>query len=166
MQINSTILTVPDPLLRTIAQPTQDFGSKDLKNLIEHLFAVMQDKNGVGLAAPQIGISQRIFVYGFDSSQRYPELAAVPKDYAINPEIIWQSDELIDREEGCLSIPHQRGTVSRAKSITFKYLDVDGKTHERTLSDFAARIVQHEIDHLNGVLYIDRAQQVRNTELY
>lgn len=164
--MKNEILTLPNNILRMKAQAITNFGSTELKELVDRLFAVMQEKDGVGLAAPQLGISQRIFVYGFDSSPRYPNIAGVPKGYAINPEIIWQSDETIDQEEGCLSVPHQRGLVSRSKTVTFSCQDIHGKRHEHTFHDFAARIILHETDHLNGVLYVDRAKTVHNTELY
>lgn len=163
--MTDVIVKLPEPILRMQAATVSNFGTAELKQIVADMFQIMQEKQGVGLAAPQIGISQRIFVYGFDSSARYPNAAAVPKGVAINPEIIWGSEEQIDREEGCLSVPFKRGIVTRAKSITFKYQDLEGKVLEKTLHDFAARIVQHEIDHLNGILYIDLAKEVHDSQL-
>ena len=159
------IVTMPATVLRSTAAKVTNFGSNELKSLIDTLFSIMKEKNGVGIAAPQIGISQSVFVYGFNSSPRYPGVPGVPLGVAINPEIISQSEETNDFQEGCLSVPYKRGTVSRSSIVTFKYQDFDGAMHEKTLHDFAARIVLHEIDHLNGILYIDRAKQVRDSEL-
>jgi hypothetical protein len=87
------IKVFPEPILREIAKEVEIFGSTELIKLIDHMFSVMSEKNGVGLAAPQIGISQRIFVYGFDKNPRYPDQSPVPRDYAINPEIVWKSTD-------------------------------------------------------------------------
>jgi peptide deformylase len=159
------ILTSENQLLHAIAKPVDNFTSDDLKLLIEQMFQIMRAKDGVGLAAPQIGVSVRIFVYGFESSPRYPDAPAVPVMAAINPEIIWQSEETSDYEEGCLSVPYKRGMITRSKSITFTYYDIDGKQHEKTVYDFEARIVQHEIDHLNGILISDRAKELRENKI-
>lgn len=158
------IVAETDPVLREIAKPVTNFGSEDLKLLIEIMFSIMHEKNGVGIAAPQIGISLRIFVYGFDFSKRYPDAPPVPKSIIINPEILWTSDDNIDLEEGCLSVPNRRGVITRAKSITFNAMDVDGQSYTKTVNDFEARIVQHELDHINGILISDRATTLRNTQ--
>lgn len=158
------ICKLPDQILRLKAQQVTSFDS-ELKDLISQMFVIMKQKHGVGLAAPQIGISKRVFVYGFDTSPRYPGVSGVPMDYAVNPEIIWQSTDMTEFEEGCLSVPNTRGLVVRAKSLTYTYQDIHGATLQKTVHDFAARIVAHEIDHLNGILYIDRAQAVHNSKL-
>ncbi len=159
------VITEPNPILRKIAQPITSFSNKELDDLIELLFKTMQDKNGVGLSAPQIGVSKRIFVYGFEINKRYPDAPPVPKTIIINPEILNVSTDSIDLEEGCLSVPHRRGIITRSKSIVFTSMDPDGKIYQKTVHDFEARIVQHEIDHLNGILISDRASVLRSTDI-
>ncbi len=157
------ILIEGNPILNTVAEPITNFGSPELQQLIAQMFAIMKEKNGAGLAAPQIGVSKRVFVYGFDFNPRYPDAPAVPKTAVINPEIIWLSEETVDLEEGCLSVPHKRGLVTRAKSLTYTCMDQQGKRIEKTVHDFEARIVQHEIDHLNGVLISARVKGLHDS---
>jgi len=154
----------PEPILRQVAKRVENFRTPELKELVEQLFNVMAQKNGAGLAAPQIGVSQRLFVYGFDQNPRYPTEPAVPKDYVINPEIFWRSPERTRLEEGCLSFPDLRLMVLRSKSIRFRTFDLEGNCHEKEASGFAARIVQHETDHLNGVLFPDVAEKASDLE--
>lgn len=159
------IITEANPILRAIAKPVTNFGSEDLKLLIARMFEIMHEKNGVGLAAPQIGVSLRIFVYGFESNKRYPDAPPVPKNIIINPAILSTSEETIALEEGCLSVPHRRGVIMRSKSIIFNTMDIEGNVHRKTVHDFEARIVQHEIDHINGILISDRASIMRDTTI-
>jgi peptide deformylase len=168
--MNSQVITIHDnaktaSLLREIAKPITEFGNDKLEQLIQRMFKIMRETNGVGLSAPQIGVSERVFVYGFDSNPRYPDAAAVPKTIVINPEILWKSEETSEYEEGCLSVPTQRGFVTRHKSVVFNTMDINGTMYEKTVTDFEARIVQHEIDHLNGVLFSDRAKVLRDSNL-
>jgi peptide deformylase len=149
--------TTATSLLRQVAKPVTAFGTPELTQFIVKMFTIMHEKNGAGLAAPQIGVSEQIFVYGFDFNPRYPEAPAVPETVVINPKILWQSEETVDLEEGCLSVPNKRLLITRSKSLTFTTLDIYGKVHEKTVHDFEARIVQHEMDHLNGVLILERA---------
>lgn len=152
--------TTTTSLLRQVAKPVavSAFGTTELKDFVTEMFIIMKQKNGAGLAAPQIGVSEQIFVYGFDFNPRYPKAPAVPETIVINPQILWHSEETIDLEEGCLSVPNKRLLISRYKSITFTTMDLDGNMHEKTVHDFEARIVQHEMDHLNGVLILERAK--------
>lgn len=168
--MNAQVITIHDnakmaSILREIAKPVTEFSSDKLEQLIQRLFKIMHETNGAGLSAPQIGVSERVFVYGFDFNPRYPDAAAVPKTIVINPEVLWKSEETAEYEEGCLSVPGQRGFVTRHKSVVFTTMDINGLTHEKTVSDFEARIVQHEIDHLNGVLFSDRAKVLRDSTL-
>lgn len=148
----------PSPILREIAKNIGNFGTPELSTLIDDMFKIMAEKNGAGLAAPQIGVSQRLFVYGFDKNPRYPDEPAVAKDYVINPEIIWHSNEMVSSKEGCLSLPGLWLMVSRPKEVIFRTYDLDGNRHEKKASGFLARIIQHETDHLNGVLFPDVAE--------
>jgi peptide deformylase len=159
------ILTEESALLHETSEPVTNFASEDLKSFIEHMFDIMLQNNGAGLAASQIGLLKSLFVYGFDFNPRYPNAPPVPKTVVINPEIIWQSDDTVDLEEGCLSVPNRRVVITRCKSITYTTFDIDGKKHEKTVSGFEARIVQHEIDHLNGVLISDRAKAMYDTSI-
>lgn len=159
------ILTVPDFTLKQIAKPVVNFNTMELNALIAKMFSIMEAKDGVGLAAPQIGISLQIFVYGFSVCKRYPDAPPVPKGVAINPQILSVADDLIELEEGCLSVPGRRGLIKRNKAITFSAADATGERYEKTLYDFAARIVQHEIDHLNGILISDRASNLYDSVL-
>lgn len=168
--MNAQVITIHDntetaSLLRAIAKPVTEFGSDKLVQLIDRLFKIMRETNGAGLSAPQIGVSERIFVYGFDFNPRYPDAPAVPKTIVINPEILWKSEETAEYEEGCLSVPNKRGFVTRHKSVIFTTMDINGTMYEKTVTEFEARIVQHEIDHLNGVLFADRAKVLRDSTL-
>lgn len=159
------VITEPNPTLRKVASPITSFNNEELDNLIKLLFSVMQEKNGAGLSAPQLGISKRVFVYGFDTNPRYPDAPAVPKTVIINPEILYLSTETIDLEEGCLSVPHKRGIITRCKSVVFTSMDIKGNVYEKSVHDFEARIVQHEIDHLNGILISDRANDLYHRQI-
>ena len=147
------VITEPNPILRKVASPITSFNNVELDGLIKLLFSVMHEKNGAGLSAPQLGVSKRVFVYGFGTNPRYPNAPAVPKTVIINPEILHMSLETVDLEEGCLSVPNRRGVITRCKSIVFTTIDTDGIVHEKIAHDFEARIIQHEIDHLDGVLF-------------
>lgn len=149
----ATILKAGEPLLQTPAQAITQFSSKALNELVEYLFFNLKHFNGAGLAAPQIGESKRIVVYGFEKNPRYPDAKPVPLTVLINPEITTFSAEKVEGYEGCLSIPHIRGLVPRAHSIHCKSYTLEGKLVEKTMTGFEARIIQHEVDHLNGVLY-------------
>lgn len=147
------IVKIGDPLLLKKAELVNDFGSKALSELIDLLFHNMQHHHGVGLAAPQIGVSKSIFVYGFEKNPRYPTEKPVPLTVLINPEIITYSEEKDEYYEGCLSVPQIRGKVPRPTSIKYKAYDFEGELIEKEASGFEARIIQHETDHLNGILY-------------
>ncbi|HXV28363.1 MAG TPA: peptide deformylase [bacterium] len=137
----------PDPILKKKAEPLTSFGDKEQK-LFDEMIETMYVEDGVGLAAPQIGISQRIFVAS-------PSMKKGEEYVMVNPEIL----EAKGREsgvEGCLSLPGIAGEVPRAKKIRFRYQDRFGQVHEMEVKDLFARIVQHELDHLDGVLLIDR----------
>lgn len=150
--------TASTSILRQVAKPVTTFGSAELKHFVTEMFIIMKQKNGAGLAAPQIGVSEQIFVYGFDFNPRYPDAPAVPETVIINPQILWHSQETIDLEEGCLSVPNKRLLIKRFKSLTFTTMDLNGKKHKKTVHDFEARIIQHEMDHLNGVLILERSK--------
>ena len=122
----------------------------------------MNDESGAGIAAPQVGILKRVFVMGMDKNARYPMKEAFPLTFAINPEIIVTDSDATDSWEGCLSIPNIRGKLVRHANIILRALDRDGKTYSKELTGFAAIVAQHELDHLNGVLFIDRMENMES----
>lgn len=151
------IVKVPDPVLRRKAHKVDEF-DKNLQDLIDDMVETMRDEPGVGLAAPQVGISSKVIVveFGDENDPEKPErLYAV-----VNPEIVSQSEELDLGIEGCLSIPGLVGEVERNASIVVKGLNRHGRPIKIKASGWLARIFQHEIDHLNGVLFTDRAERV------
>ena len=148
-----TILRMGDPRLLQTAVPVVDFSTPELHGLIEDLLETMRAAGGAGLAAPQIGVGLRVVVFGFESSPRYPEAEAVPETILVNPLITPLSEEIEEGWEGCLSVPGMRGVVPRHRHIRYRGFDQHGEAIDRTVSGFHARVVQHECDHLDGVLY-------------
>ncbi|AKQ61604.1 peptide deformylase [Bordetella hinzii] len=150
------ILKMGDPRLLRVAAPVEDFGSPALRQLIEDMFETMIHAKGVGLAAPQIGVDLQLVIFGFERNPRYPDAPAVPQTVLCNPVITPLSDEMDEGWEGCLSVPGLRGLVPRYRHIRYQGMDPDGRAIDREASDFHARVVQHECDHLIGRLYPSR----------
>lgn len=150
------ILKMGDPRLLRIAKPVDAFGTAELRQLIQDMFDTMHAAGGVGLAAPQIGVDRQLVIFGFQSSERYPEAPAVPRTVLLNPVIDPVGDEMEDGWEGCLSVPGLRGLVPRHRRIRYRGLDPEGTPIEREAEGFHARVVQHECDHLIGRLYPSR----------
>lgn len=152
------ILTMGDPRLLRLAPlvPESMFGSAQLGDLIADMFETMQAADGVGLAAPQIGVDLQLVVFGFEYSDRYPEAPEVPRTMLLNPLITPLSSDMEDGWEGCLSVPGLRGVVSRHTMIRYQGVDPNGAAIDRTAESFHARVVQHECDHLIGRLYPSR----------
>lgn len=148
-----TILRMGDPCLLQPAQPVTDFANGELRALIEDMQDTMQAAGGVGLAAPQIGVGLQVVIFGFERSVRYPDAETVPKTILINPLITPLDDATEDGWEGCLSVPGLRGLVPRFRAIRYQGYDENGQPIDRTVSGFHARVVQHECDHLQGMLY-------------
>lgn len=148
-----TILKMGEPLLFDRATPVEAFDTPELHTLIADMFETMEASGGIGIAAPQIGVSLQIVVFGFDASERYPEAPAVPRTILINPVITPLSDEMEEGWEGCLSVPGLRGSVPRHTRLRYQGFDEYGRPIDRIAEDFHARVVQHECDHLLGVLY-------------
>ena len=148
------IVKIPNPILRQIAKPVDEI-TDGVRQLLDHMVATMYDAPGIGLAAPQINISQRLVVIdcGKDNA---PELYKM-----INPEIITLSEEQAVQEEGCLSIPDQTAEVKRPAEVSIRYLDETGNTKTLTADGLLATCIQHEIDHLNGVLFIDHISRLK-----
>lgn len=149
----------PHPILKQKAVPVEQVDD-ELRKLLDDMLETMYDAPGVGLAAPQIGVSKRIVV--IDAAMDDEEPAPM---YFINPEIVWRSEEKKICEEGCLSVPEMRAEVERPDSVRVKYLDYNGKACEILAEEFLAVVVQHELDHLDGVLYIDRISRLKRQML-
>ena len=150
------VLKMGEPLLLASAQSVAQFDTPELHALIVDLFDTMADSQGVGIAAPQIGVSLQVVVFGFAHNARYPDADAVPQTILINPVITPLSDEMESGWEGCLSVPGLRGLVPRYTQIRYQGFDQFGNAIDRSVSGFHARVVQHECDHLFGVLYPQR----------
>ena len=134
----------------------QEFGSAWLIELSEAMRVTMLERNGVGIAAPQVYVSKRVIIVASRPNLRYPDAPEMDAVVMVNPEILQQSEACVLGEEGCLSVPDQRGAVARAEQIRVRYSTLDGESLETEFSGFPARIVQHEIDHLNGILFTER----------
>jgi len=157
-----------NPVLRRKARVVDNPNTPDTQQLIEDMIETLRAAPGVGLAAPQVAVSQRIVVVEYaDVPDDLPDEAEppAPKLYVVvNPEIVTRSDELVDGSEGCLSLPGYAGTVKRHRAVTVKALNRKGKPIKIKAHDWLARIFQHEIDHLDGVLFIDKASKVWRLE--
>lgn len=143
-------------VLKVRAAEVDNFKEPELYSLIDDLFSMMRNHNGAGLAAPQIGFSKRVFVYGFKHNPRYPEKKPVLDSVVINPKVIEVSDEVNEDYEGCLSVPGIRGLVSRPSELIYEGVTPEGDTLKKHLTGFEARIFFHELDHLDGVHFLER----------
>ena len=156
------VLKMGDPLLLQVAAPVANFDSPALHELLSDMRDTMAAMSGAGIAAPQIGVSQQVVIFGIDHNPRYPDAEAVPFTVLINPTLEFIGDELEDGWEGCLSVPGMRGIVPRYKQLRYRGFDEKGQVIDRSVSDFHARVVQHECDHLIGMLYPMRIKDFRN----
>ena len=149
------ILKMGDPRLLRVAQPVpaSAFGTPELKALIDDMFETMKAANGAGLAAPQIGVDLQLVIFGYQNNVRYPDAPPVPPTVLINPVITPLSDDMVEGWEGCLSVPGLRGVVERFERLRYSGFDADGQAITREADGFHARVVQHECDHLLGLLY-------------
>lgn len=155
------IVKMGDPRLLKVSDPVRDFDTPALHQLIADMFATMQDANGAGLAAPQIGINLQLVIFGFKQNPRYPDAPNVPETVLINPVLTPLSDEEDEAWEGCLSVPGMRGLVPRWSRLRYEGFDQFGQKICREVDGFHARVVQHETDHLKGVLYPMRIKDLR-----
>jgi peptide deformylase len=150
------------PLLLQRASEIEQFGTPELRSLLDDMRETMAALDGAGLAAPQIGVSQRVVIFGVDANPRYPDAAPVPRTVLINPVLTALSDEQEDGWEGCLSVPGMRGVVPRYTRLNYRGFDEHGQPIDRTVDGFHARVVQHEVDHLDGILYPMRIRDFRS----
>jgi peptide deformylase len=147
------LLKMGDPRLLRVAQPVTEFGTPALRELVADMLETMKAANGAGLAAPQIGVDLQLVIFGFERNERYPQAPPVPLTVLINPLITPLSDDMEEGWEGCLSVPGLRGVVPRHSALRYTGFDLEGQPIEREASGFHARVVQHECDHLLGLLY-------------
>jgi peptide deformylase len=144
------------PVLRERAQRVERFATPELRALVQDMKDTMKAKNGAGLAAPQIGVGQRVVIFGVQDNPRYPDAEEVPFTVLVNPQIVLLTREVEEGWEGCLSVPGMRGVVPRYTKLRYTGFDEEGAPLERVAEGFHARVVQHECDHLDGILYPQR----------
>ncbi len=147
------VLKMGNPQLNEISDALQEEEFKELGALVTDMIDTMKALDGAGLAAPQIGVMKRVVIFGFEFNPRYPHAGTIPFTVLVNPKIEPLDDEVESGWEGCLSVPGLRGEVSRYRNIRYTGLDQDRNSIDRTVSGFHARVVQHECDHLDGILY-------------
>ena len=147
------VLRMGDPRLLARSQPVEAFGTRELHELLDDMRETMAHLNGAGLAAPQIGVLLRVVVFGVSANPRYPDVEEVPDTVLINPVLEPIGDAMEEDWEGCLSVPGLRGIVPRHARVRYRGFDAAGLPIDRTVERFHARVVQHECDHLDGILY-------------
>jgi len=154
----SSVYQLGDPTLRKIAEPITNVEDNEIQQLIDEMLTTLQESNGVGLAAPQIGRSLQLVIIASHPNERYPNAPQMQPTAMINPQIISHSPEIAKDWEGCLSVPMIRGLVPRYREIEVEYTDRQGDRQTTKLTDFVARIFQHEYDHLQGKVFLDRVE--------
>jgi peptide deformylase len=156
------VLKMGDPRLLEPARPVEDFASPQLERLVVDMHDTMRALNGAGLAAPQIGVGLQVVIFGIDANPRYPDAESVPFTVLVNPLLTPLSDDMEEGWEGCLSVPGMRGLVPRHVALRYRGFDAAGQPVDRSVSGFHARVVQHEVDHLFGILYPMRIRDLRH----
>jgi peptide deformylase len=155
------VLKMGEPLLRAVAQPVARFDAQ-LAALVADMDDTMRALSGAGIAAPQIGVSARVVIFELQDNPRYPHIQPVPYTVLVNPVLTPLTDEEAEGWEGCLSVPGLRGLVARVTRLRYSGFDLAGVPLERTVEGFHARVVQHEVDHLDGILFPQRVRDLRN----
>jgi peptide deformylase len=150
------------PVLLQMAAPVERFGTRELRELVADMDDTMRALNGAGLAAPQIGVSLRVVIFEVTANPRYPQAEPVPYTVLVNPVLEALDDTMDEAWEGCLSVPGLRGLVPRHLRLRYRGYDLEGAPLDRTVANFHARVVQHEVDHLDGILYPMRITDLRN----
>jgi peptide deformylase len=156
------VLKMGDPRLLEPARPVEDFASLELRQLIVDMHDTMRSLNGAGLAAPQIGVGLQVVIFEVDANPRYPDAEGVPFTVLINPVLTPLSGTMEAGWEGCLSVPGMRGLVPRYTDLRYQGFDAAGQPIDRRVNGFHARVVQHEVDHLRGILYPMRIRDLRD----
>ena len=157
-----TVLQMGNPLLLQVARPVESFDTAELRSLLADMHDTMAALNGAGLAAPQIGVSLQVVIFGVGKNPRYPQAEEVPYTVLINPRLEPLSQATEEGWEVCLSVPGMRGLVPRFTQLRYRGFDQFGAAIDRSVGGFHARVVQHEVDHLNGILYPMRIRDLRN----
>ena len=156
------VLRMGEPGLLQVCESIKIFNTAELDKLIENMWDTMQAENGAGLAAPQIGVNLRVVVFGFESNPRYPDAPDIPSTVLINPEIKFITEQVEEGWEGCLSVPGMRALVPRFTHIRYDGFDEKGQKFTREAKGFHARVIQHECDHLDGILYPQRITDMQS----
>ena len=156
-----SVLRMGDPRLLEVSKAVEVFGTPELRELLQDMDDTMRALNGAGIAAPQIGVPLRMVIFEVEHNPRYPDAEQVPYTVLINPVITPIGSDMEDGWEGCLSVPGMRGVVSRHTTLRYQGCDLEGNPIDRTVSGFHARVVQHECDHLEGILYPMRIRDLR-----
>jgi peptide deformylase len=156
------IAQLGNPILRQQAQLVDNVRDERIQKLIDALTVTAAASNGVGIAAPQVSESYRLFIVASRPNARYPNAPLMEPTAMINPQIIAHSTERVKGWEGCLSLPGIRGLVPRYQAIEVEYITRDGQLHQQELTDFVARIFQHEYDHLDGIVFLDRVESTHD----
>ena len=156
------ILKMGDPRLFEQSKPVNKSELPELKEIVTDMIETMNAVDGAGLAAPQIGVMKRVVIFGVENNPRYPDAEEVPFTVLVNPEIEVLDDDMQYGWEGCLSVPGMRGLVARNTNIRYTGIDLNGNPIDRTVTGFHSRVVQHECDHLDGILYPMRIENMRN----
>jgi peptide deformylase len=151
-----------NPILRQVAQPIFNIQDQSIQVLIDNLFATLTRSNGVGIAAPQVGKSYRMLIVASCPNARYPHAPVMEPTVMVNPQLVSHSGEVVKDWEGCLSVPGIRGLIPRYRQIEVEYTTREGKRIRQEMTDFVARIFQHECDHLNGMVFLDRLESVKD----
>ncbi|MEO6563875.1 MAG: peptide deformylase [Nitrosospira sp.] len=155
------VLKMGDPRLLEVAQKVNKFSTPELDALIQDMHETMEALNGAGLAAPQIGVGLQVMIFGVKRNPRYPDAEEVPYTVLVNPELVPLTEEIEQDWEGCLSVPGLRGMVPRFTRLCYRGSDQYGRPIDRSVEGFHARVVQHECDHLQGILYPMRITNFR-----
>ena len=156
-----SVIKMGNKKLASPSLPVTNFSDGELKELISDMVDTMKEKGGIGIAAPQIGCNLRVIIFGFEKSERYPNEKPVPFTVLINPVIEILSEEMMDGWEGCLSVPGLRGLVPRHIKIKYSGYNIEGKLISHEASNFHARVVQHEYDHIDGILFPRRIKDMK-----
>jgi peptide deformylase len=156
------VLKMGHPILRQVAVPVANFHGPELQQLVADMEETMRALSGAGIAAPQIGVSLRVVIFEVTENPRYPHVAPIPYTVLINPEVTALDATEEEGWEGCLSVPGMRGLVPRARRVRYRGFDLSGAPLDRTVEGFHARVVQHEVDHLDGILYPQRIRDLKD----
>jgi peptide deformylase len=155
------VLRMGEPLLKEVAQPVARF-DRALLDLVADMDDTMRAERGAGIAAPQIGVGARVVIFELKDNPRYPHIKPVPYTVLVNPTLTPLTEEQDEGWEGCLSVPGMRGLVPRFTRLRYQGFDAHGTPLDRTVEGFHARVVQHEVDHLDGILFPQRVRDLRN----